>query len=290
VSEIYHSRIQYFLKLAKHPSFSTASIQCGISQSALSSAIQKLEDDLGTRLFDRSKKGAKLTPKGQALYATLSKTENVLNQEISQNLSVNTRTIRIGTPHHVARKYLFPFLKQNSEKLLSSQTFQFFMSRSFDLLKAVEDNQLDFAFVSWTSRPSGLDWIDIRKEEISIVGHREHFSHIRKAKKLSDLHNEPWVYYPKPQYDWHESLVLGRKAFVVRDSMSLKVVLLSGMAIGEAQLDFFTSEERALLIKATVQTLHPDVRLYAIFKKDLAPEVKEILQSLIRGIKSARHN
>ncbi|MDB5036681.1 MAG: transcriptional regulator, LysR family [Bacteriovoracaceae bacterium] len=283
MSEIYHSRIQYFLKLAKHPSFSTASTQCGISQSALSSAIQKLEDDLGTKLFDRSKKGVKLTSRGQALYSTLSKTETMLNQEISKDLSFNTRTIKVGAPHHVARNYLFPLLKKKSEKF--SQTFQFLMSRSFDLLKAVEDDQLDFAFVSWTNRPTGVDWIDIKRDEISIVGHREQFSKIRKAKKLSDLDNEPWVYYPKPQYDWHESLVPGKKAFVVRDAMSLKVVLLSGMAIGEAQLDFFTKEERSLLVKAPIRTLHPDVRLYAIYKKDLASDIKETLQFLVGEMK-----
>jgi len=45
--------------------FSRAAEQCRVSQPSLSQQIQKLEDELGERLFDRMKREARLTPHGE---------------------------------------------------------------------------------------------------------------------------------------------------------------------------------------------------------------------------------
>jgi LysR family transcriptional regulator, hydrogen peroxide-inducible genes activator len=46
--------------------FSRAAEQCHVSQPSLSKQIQKLEEELGERLFDRMKREAKMTPHGEA--------------------------------------------------------------------------------------------------------------------------------------------------------------------------------------------------------------------------------
>ncbi|MBR2916292.1 MAG: LysR family transcriptional regulator, partial [Clostridia bacterium] len=53
-----------FYETARHSSFSTAAQSLYISQSAISQCISQLEEDLGTKLFIRSRRGVTLTKEG----------------------------------------------------------------------------------------------------------------------------------------------------------------------------------------------------------------------------------
>ena len=59
-------QLRYVVAVARSGNFSRAAEQCHVSQPSLSQQIQKLEDELGERLFDRMKREAKLTPHGEA--------------------------------------------------------------------------------------------------------------------------------------------------------------------------------------------------------------------------------
>ena len=58
--------LRSFLAVAHHRNFSRAAEQLHVSQPALSEQIRKLEDELGTPLFDRTSRGATLTDAGDA--------------------------------------------------------------------------------------------------------------------------------------------------------------------------------------------------------------------------------
>src|SRR5271154_770152 len=62
-----HQR-RYVVAVARTRNFSRAAEQCHVSQPSLSQQIQKLEDELGERLFDRMKREAKLTSHGEAFH------------------------------------------------------------------------------------------------------------------------------------------------------------------------------------------------------------------------------
>jgi LysR family hydrogen peroxide-inducible transcriptional activator len=59
-------QLRYFVAVARAENFSRAAEQCHVSQPSLSQQIQKLEEELGERLFDRLKREAKLTAPGEA--------------------------------------------------------------------------------------------------------------------------------------------------------------------------------------------------------------------------------
>src|SRR5579864_5857136 len=58
-------QLRYVVAVARAGNFSRAAEQCHVSQPSLSQQIQKLEDELGERLFVRMKRAAKLTPSGE---------------------------------------------------------------------------------------------------------------------------------------------------------------------------------------------------------------------------------
>lgn len=70
-------RIRIFLAVARKQSFTTASSQFEISQSAVTQHIQKLEKQLGWSLFKRSREKSYLTPKGEELYALALRVEKI---------------------------------------------------------------------------------------------------------------------------------------------------------------------------------------------------------------------
>ena len=56
--------LELFLTLARTRHFQQASVQSNISPSALSRAIQRIENEVGEKLFDRNNRNVSLTPAG----------------------------------------------------------------------------------------------------------------------------------------------------------------------------------------------------------------------------------
>ena len=63
------SQLQYVLTVAKYQSFTLAAEKCFVTQPTLSMQIQKLEDELKIKIFDRSKKPLELTKVGKKIVA-----------------------------------------------------------------------------------------------------------------------------------------------------------------------------------------------------------------------------
>ncbi len=59
--------IQYFIEVSNKASLTAAAECIGISQPSLSMSMKRLEEEMGTQLFNRFKTGLKLTPAGKAL-------------------------------------------------------------------------------------------------------------------------------------------------------------------------------------------------------------------------------
>ncbi|MCF8033197.1 MAG: LysR family transcriptional regulator [Desulfarculaceae bacterium] len=91
--------LHYALALYEARSFTAAARSLGISQSALSRAIQKLEKDLRVSLFDRSRSAVKPTPFGEAY---LGRADDILRQledaerEVRMMSGLEKGTLRVG--------------------------------------------------------------------------------------------------------------------------------------------------------------------------------------------------
>lgn len=78
-------QLQYMLKVAEERSFSKAAQKLYIAQPSLSQFIQKLEQQLGVELFDRSSTPLRLTYAGE-LYVETAKRILDLNDQLSQQM------------------------------------------------------------------------------------------------------------------------------------------------------------------------------------------------------------
>src|SRR5579883_1281884 len=70
-------QLRYFLAVAHTGSFTQAARQCNVSQPSLSIQIAKLEEELGGPLFERMRKGGRLTARGETF---LPRAKTILEQ------------------------------------------------------------------------------------------------------------------------------------------------------------------------------------------------------------------
>lgn len=71
------TQLTYVLAVAEHKNFTLAAEKCFVTQPTLSMQIQKLEDELGILIFDRSKKPIFLTDVGEKI---VNQAKNIVNE------------------------------------------------------------------------------------------------------------------------------------------------------------------------------------------------------------------
>ena len=112
--DINYELYKVFFHVATTLSFSEASKQLFISQSAVSQAIKSLEKKLDQTLFIRSTKKVKLTPEGEILLRHVEPAMNLIKRGESQltDSASSGQQIRIGASDTICRYFLVPYLER----------------------------------------------------------------------------------------------------------------------------------------------------------------------------------
>jgi DNA-binding transcriptional LysR family regulator len=100
-----------FLVVAEERSFTRAAAKLGVSQSALSHSMRRLEAKLGLRLLTRTTRSVAPTQAGERLLARLRPALEEIDASIASLTELRERpagTIRITTSEHAARALLWP--------------------------------------------------------------------------------------------------------------------------------------------------------------------------------------
>jgi DNA-binding transcriptional LysR family regulator len=105
------SDLSTFLAIANHRSFRAASVQLGVSASALSHALRSVEERLGVRLFNRTTRSVALTEAGERLYARVSPAFRDINDALDDLNNFRDRpagTLRFNAAKQSSRLVLLP--------------------------------------------------------------------------------------------------------------------------------------------------------------------------------------
>jgi LysR family hydrogen peroxide-inducible transcriptional activator len=92
-------QIRYFLAVTDTLNFTRASERCFVSQSALTKAIQRLEEAMGGRLFDRASNAVHLTDLGRAMlpnFRQIFETANQTREQARRLTREQKELVRIG--------------------------------------------------------------------------------------------------------------------------------------------------------------------------------------------------
>lgn len=135
-----------FYEVALNGSISKTAEVNYISQSAISKAIKKLEDDLDCKLLYRNNKGIELTEKGKELLFYIEKAYN--NLVIAERLMVESESLNrgklvVGVPSQIGSFYLFEKITE-FHSLHPNIEITIISKSTSQLLSLLESHEIDF--------------------------------------------------------------------------------------------------------------------------------------------------
>ena len=149
IMDINYELYKVFYYVASTLSFSEASKQLFISQSAVSQSIKTLERKLDQVLFIRSTKKVQLTPEGEILLRHVEPAMNLIKRGEAQLLdSASTGgQIRIGASDTICRYFLVPFIER-FHKAFPGAHIKVTNATSIQSVELLNSGQVDFIVVN----------------------------------------------------------------------------------------------------------------------------------------------
>lgn len=154
------TQLEYVVAVATYKSFVAAADKCFVTQPTLSMQIQKLEDELGIKLFDRNKHPIAITAMGETLVqqarVILAECEKI-TELIQHEQTAVSGTFRLSVIPTIA-PYLLPGLLESFQKEYPDVTLIIKEMETDQILTALRNNEIDCGLLS-----TPLDESDIKE-------------------------------------------------------------------------------------------------------------------------------
>lgn len=196
-------QLEYFVAVAAEMNFTRAAQQVHVVQSALSTAVGKLEKELGVELFDRSRQKIRITPAGELFRdhaRQVIHTARLAKDSISDYRGELSGTIDFGLlvscGHVNLPKVLGEFHRDYPLVRIRLQQRQSQLGMTA-CLSAIADGALDLAMVSAPDFfPPGIDMRLISEESLLFVCRPDHHLAGRDHVGIAELADEDLIGWP----------------------------------------------------------------------------------------------
>jgi DNA-binding transcriptional LysR family regulator len=140
-------QLETFYWVERLGSFSAVAERMHATQSTISMRIQELEQSLGVKLFDRSHRLARLTPKGKELLPYVRQLVEITG-EIQQRITPSdalSGVIKVGVVEIIASAWLPNFIREVQERY-PKVSLELEIALSYDLIEKLRNGSLDVIF------------------------------------------------------------------------------------------------------------------------------------------------
>ena len=185
-----------FQEVARLGSFSEVAKKLGLSQPAVSFQIQKLEQELGIRLIDRSQRAVTLTAAGKRLLAFAEVVDMErehfkydlaqLRDEVAGDLMISASTI--------PGEYLLPPLLAKFKQQHPAVRIQVDVSDSLTVIGRVGGSKAEIGFCGVAPEGRDLAYFRIAGDEIVLIVPPEHPFVKKREIDPADLAGEPFIF------------------------------------------------------------------------------------------------
>ncbi len=186
------TQLEYIVAIEKYGNFSAAAKACHVTQPTLSMQVQKLEDDLGVVIFDRSKQpiqatsiGSKIIDQARVTLAQSSRIGELVNQE-REILEGELKLAIIPT----LAPYLLPLFLGDFAKRYPGIKLFVEESKTKDIISLLGQNQLDIGLVVTPLDEASLVEHSVFHEPFYVYASSQSALAEKKAVLESDLKGE----------------------------------------------------------------------------------------------------
>lgn len=185
-------QLRYVVAVAQTGNFSRAAERCHVAQPSLSQQIQKLEDELGERLFDRLKRTVQPTPYGETFlrHAICILAEvDAATREAKEATALLRGTVKIGILPTIA-PYLLPELMAQFTETFPGVEIVVQEDTTEQLLRLAQGYEIDFAVASLPIEDQRLEIRALFSEELLLALPSGHPLTRQETVGVSDLEGE----------------------------------------------------------------------------------------------------
>ena len=185
-------QLEYILAVNQFRHFAKAAEYCRVTQPTLSAMIQKLEEELDTRIFDRSQQPVCPTPDGihiieqaQNILVQANRIKNIIEEE-KHSL---TGTFKLGILPTVA-PYLLPRFFPQLMKKYPNLDIRVVEMKTNDIKKALQTGEIDAGIVASLAGMEELQQTPLFYEQFFAYVSREDALFNNEVIRTSDLNGE----------------------------------------------------------------------------------------------------
>ncbi|GMX62547.1 LysR family transcriptional regulator [Paenibacillus elgii] len=278
------ARFKVLAKVIELGSFTKASEELNMTQSAVSHAIASLEAEWGATLLIRDrKKELVLTEVGQKtlihIREILNRTERI-QQELALAASLEAGTVRIGT-FYSASSCLLPKILAKFQKKHPRIEFRFYEGTYEEMAEWLDTGVIDIGFVVQQDKHTKWDTVPLIQDKMVVAFPAGHKFQQREMIAVEDLQDEPFI-MPRGMYQSHieeifqQAKVKPSIRFEVQDCSTIANMVQEGLGITIGP-ELFLKTQQNLQIRSLNVSGWRNVALACPSVSDASPAVRAFL-------------
>lgn len=186
-------QLQYVTAVAEELSFRRAAARCHVSQPSLSTQLTQVEDALGVRLFERSRKRVLVTATGRAFVERarrLLRDADELVRAAERAADPSSGTVRLGVLPTIS-PYLIPNITSHLRKAFPRLRILWSEETTDALLKKLEEGELEGAVLALEADLGDIEREVIATDPFVLVTRPEHpLAATSSPASTAELRNE----------------------------------------------------------------------------------------------------
>ena len=270
-------KLKIFHAVAEAGSFTSATVNLNLSQSAISRQIQSLEEDLKVKLFERHARGLTLTENGEYVFKTAHEVISKLKEvetSLSDQKNHPTGKLTITTVRSFGTHWLTPRIQEFMQLHPEIEVELIFDDKELDL----STRQADIGI--FMRRPKQLNYIQKKLIDINyhIYGSNKYLEKYGMPKTIADLNKHKFISFgkgtPSPVFNPDWALKVGikdnkkrRSVMKVNSVMGLLLAVESG--VGLAALPDYLSYQSKNIIKVLPKVEGPITEAHFVYPQSM---------------------
>lgn len=249
-------QLRYFVAVAERRHFTRAARDVGVAQPSISSQVRKLEEELGSPLFERARSGATLTPAGEALLPWAKRVLGDLDSARSEVASLATLgrgRLSVGATPSLST-VLLPRVLARFHADHPGIALRVREAGSRDLERLLEGGDLDIALVILpVPREERFETLPLLREELVLAVPRGHSLARRRTIRIAELRGVPLVMF-REGYDLRDATIAACERAGFHPTFALEggemdgVLRMAGAGLGVAVVPSIVIERGGPLV------------------------------------------
>ena len=283
------SKYKIILSVVEMGSLTRAAEKCGVTQSAVSHALQALESEAGFPLIIRNRSGVRLTPEGEKLLPVIRRIVQALDSYHAQTQSLRSSEggcIRIGAFTSVAVHWLPRIIKEYQAQH-PAVDFRMLGGDYHDIAQGFASGSIDVGFVTREMNIPAVETLPLTEDRLLAVLPKDHPLAGQQRIAAAQLASEPFISLMENSNQDARSVleaagVQVEVKYTAKDDYAILAMVEAGLGI--ALNNTLNSRERGRRMSVLPLAPRQSVEIGIAAVHDASPAVRLFLKALLGAL------